>query len=275
LLEFIYQGKVNVMKDDIPHFMKAAETLKIKGLTENDNCTTMAREFGMNNTEKDLHQPCSSDYNRDDSSDQHTNMRRFRTKKLIKPIHHLKPLEYPSSTPSPPSSTPSHTSSPIPNKICKSENSTDVSDVQFPTMKLKEEPIDPSDPLNISEQGMCSSFAGATTDDSFRCSTSKSSLDFKSKYTDLGPPGGLLFLKSRKGHPVLIHNGHMYTLSHKSESRSLWVCVKQRTLKCGGCVTTINGQMVISYSGHNHTQLNDVIQRLQASSCSPSPELHT
>lgn len=85
--------------------------------------------------------------------------------------------------------------------------------------------------------------------------------------------GGLLFLKSRKGHPVLIHNGHMYTLSQKKDNRSTWVCVKQRTLNCEGCVTTTTGPMLLSYSGHNHAQLNDVIQRIQAASCSPTPEL--
>lgn len=86
--------------------------------------------------------------------------------------------------------------------------------------------------------------------------------------------GGLVFLKSRKGHPVLIHNGHMYTLSHKQDdNRSMWVCVKQRTLQCDGRVTTTPGPMILSYTGHNHPQLHDIIQRLQASSCSPSPEL--
>ncbi|GJQ74518.1 hypothetical protein Trydic_g21385 [Trypoxylus dichotomus] len=87
--------------------------------------------------------------------------------------------------------------------------------------------------------------------------------------------GGLVFLKSRKGHPVLIHNGHIYALSNKRDNRSTWVCVKQKTLKCEGCVTTTSsgGPMLLSYSGHNHAQLSDVIQRLQASSCSPSPEL--
>lgn len=80
-------------------------------------------------------------------------------------------------------------------------------------------------------------------------------------------------MKSRKGHPVLIYNGHIYTISNKQENKSTWVCVKQRTLDCDGCLTTTNGSTILSYSGHNHPQLNNVIQRLQAPSCSTSPEL--
>lgn len=35
LLHFMYQGEVSVTQDEIPAFMKVAETLKVKGLTEN------------------------------------------------------------------------------------------------------------------------------------------------------------------------------------------------------------------------------------------------
>lgn len=35
LLQFMYQGEVSVTQDEIPAFMKVAETLKVKGLTEN------------------------------------------------------------------------------------------------------------------------------------------------------------------------------------------------------------------------------------------------
>lgn len=35
LLEFMYQGEVSVSQEDIPSFMRVAEVLKVKGLTEN------------------------------------------------------------------------------------------------------------------------------------------------------------------------------------------------------------------------------------------------
>lgn len=37
LLEFMYQGEVSVSQDEIPVFMKVAEMLKVKGLTENNS----------------------------------------------------------------------------------------------------------------------------------------------------------------------------------------------------------------------------------------------
>lgn len=48
LLEFMYQGLVNVKQDELQAFMKIAETLQIKGLTTNSkepkkNSTDAAR----------------------------------------------------------------------------------------------------------------------------------------------------------------------------------------------------------------------------------------
>lgn len=37
LLQFMYQGEVSVSQDEIPTFMRVAEMLKIKGLTENNS----------------------------------------------------------------------------------------------------------------------------------------------------------------------------------------------------------------------------------------------
>lgn len=37
LLQFMYQGEVSVGQDEIPIFMRVAETLKVKGLTDSTN----------------------------------------------------------------------------------------------------------------------------------------------------------------------------------------------------------------------------------------------
>lgn len=42
LLKFMYNGSVNVKQEDLQDFMKIAETLKIKGLT---NCSKEAYEI--------------------------------------------------------------------------------------------------------------------------------------------------------------------------------------------------------------------------------------
>jgi hypothetical protein len=37
ILEFMYAGEVNVPQDNLPAFLKTAERLKVKGLTEGNN----------------------------------------------------------------------------------------------------------------------------------------------------------------------------------------------------------------------------------------------
>lgn len=82
-----------------------------------------------------------------------------------------------------------------------------------------------------------------------------------------------MLIKSGRGQLVLIHEGHIYTHQSARQDRHVWVCVKKKTLNCDGCITTLNGPVLLSYIGHNHPQLEDVIQRIQVPSCSISPEL--
>lgn len=94
------------------------------------------------------------------------------------------------------------------------------------------------------------------------------------------PAGGLRFVTTPKGRTVVIHNGHMYTLSHQTDTKTTWVCVMQRKLNCSGCVMTAGisgaiggdvGPTLLSYSGHNHAQLNDIIQRLDCTTVASYP----
>lgn len=86
---------------------------------------------------------------------------------------------------------------------------------------------------------------------------------------------GLVLLKSGRGQFVMVHNGHIYTLSDRHEhiGTQSWVCVKKKTLNCDGTLTTLWGPTLISSTAHNHPQLNEVIKRLQVPNSSISPEL--
>lgn len=46
LLHFMYQGEVSVSQEEIPTFMRVAETLKVKGLTDNGN-SSVSHFFGL------------------------------------------------------------------------------------------------------------------------------------------------------------------------------------------------------------------------------------
>ncbi|XP_017783454.1 PREDICTED: protein bric-a-brac 1-like isoform X3 [Nicrophorus vespilloides] len=267
LLQFMYQGEVNVSQEEIPNFMRVAEILKVKGLTDNSNLNNEDNKNGLQETINNQHisQPFVG------VADKQPIMKRTRPiKKMIKPIQHLKPLEFPNSSNSP---------SPSPKSpLCKQPRLDDTVENKIgpanpPLLKPKQEPFDPDEnPYNDHHSSDDKMDMSNMTDTSLG-ESSDHSRDYKPTMTDTSSPGGLMFLKSRKGQPVLIHNGHMYTYSHTVENRRVWVCVKKKHLNCGGCLITANGPMVVSYSVHNHAQLNDVIQRLQADSCSPSPEL--
>lgn len=114
-------------------------------------------------------------------------------------------------------------------------------------------------------------------------------------------------MTSGRGLPVLVYAGHMYTLEERKNNKTLWVCVKKRKLNCQGCVTTtsqttnlsgypealspgsaasstastssVKGKgkrdkddkesvpKILSYCGHNHSHLNDIIERIQPKDC--------
>ncbi|XP_022904911.1 uncharacterized protein [Onthophagus taurus] len=261
LLEFMYQGEVSVSQEEIPMFMRVADVLKIKGLSEN-----------ANNKETN---GLDSNHKFDPTDSKQYLKRKSMVKKIIKPIQHLRPIE-----PNLPIKSPPMVRSPItpqsPAKQPRIETPVSASESNLDVVTPKQEPIDEDfsdaydDSMDVSS--MIDTSLGETSDFKPNFSTAASCSGIKQNM-DTSSPGSLYFLKSRRGHPVLIHSGHMYTLSHRRETKSTWICVKQKTLNCEGCVTTTHGNTLLSYSGHNHAQLNNIIQRLQATSCSPSPEL--
>ena len=44
LLQFMYNGEVNVAQDQLNSFLKSAESLKIRGLTDNDSGSSSSAE---------------------------------------------------------------------------------------------------------------------------------------------------------------------------------------------------------------------------------------
>ncbi|CAH0559107.1 unnamed protein product [Brassicogethes aeneus] len=293
LLHFMYQGEVSVSQEEIPTFMRVAETLKVKGLTDNGNSSD------TNGYSKSF-----SGYQQKDI------MKRPKpVKKIIRPVQHPSPIGSPSpnalkspqpstspqntlqSQPSPHSSSapppakkPHLDDTPVPSPVATTPNPPPASPDSTPTVtmtmiKPKPEPIDHSDEPNMSEDEMNMDPAnlldmqlGESSSSSWPTNQDAS----KSMAHDTSSPGGgsgLMLMKSGRGQLVLIHNGHIYTLFDKRESRSVWVCVKKKTLNCEGCLTTMAGPVLLSYSGHNHPQLHEVIKKLQVPSPGVSPEL--
>lgn len=319
LLVFMYQGEVKVCQNDLAAFMKLAEALKVKGLTdggipeENEKKPEAVYHKDKKETSTNGLFPASTQID-----DRMSRSRPIRPK-IVKPVE-VDTLK------APPTVTPPSTSS-LPNKRPKLEYGEDYdssdfiepqnnkkskdakllalrlealqaqqrliahqmmqkqemkqkkllthahttplpsssSNVQNPRgdehnllVPLKEEPFDVDATQNDMILDMSSIVATSLGDES------ETEGALKTETGDAATPGRVMLLKSRRGLPVLIHDGHIYTKHKVEPTRTLWLCVKQRNLQCGGCLTTgITVQNVLSFSGHNHRQLHDIIKRLQ------------
>lgn len=292
LLHFMYQGEVSVSQEEIPTFMRVAEMLKVKGLTDNSNSPTPSETNGYTNSTRG---PFGY-------TDQRQNiMKRPRpVKKIIRPIQHLRPIESPKLPKSPQpqsqhqqSHSPTVLVQPPPNKKALIENDNlqippsaaspltlpKPDNFLEPLLKPKLEPIEQHDEENTSHSGEDPNIELPSIENSQGEPSPLHPFPSWQPFDAPPPPSqdssspGLMLLKSGRGQLVLIHSGHIYTLCDKKDICTLWVCVKKKTLNCPGCLTTLNGPILLSFTTHNHPQMHDVIQKLQVPSCSISPEL--
>ncbi|KAK9882236.1 hypothetical protein WA026_019750 [Henosepilachna vigintioctopunctata] len=287
LLQFMYQGQVSVGQEEIPMFMRVAETLKVKGLT--DNGSSNLDTNGINNF----------------SGQKNVMKKPLRpVKKLIKPMQLQQQRHVSSPTPStvksplPTTSMPpakkmhleeTHHQMPINQSITNLQShqlhqqhqpAAHNPEYEEPLLQPKMEPIDPPEDDDSTRQ----SFGEEQYDISSMMSQS-----FEENSADLMPPGWmpdanhdasspgegrLVFLRSGRGQLVLVHNGHMYTLGKAKDDKYMWICVKKKTYNCNGCVVTMEGPVLLARTAHNHPQLNDVIKKLQVPSALPMTALN-
>ncbi|XP_030755748.1 zinc finger and BTB domain-containing protein 12-like isoform X2 [Sitophilus oryzae] len=276
LLHFMYHGEVSVSQEEIPTFMKVAETLRVKGLTDNTSDNTNGFQS-------------ASSY-----SDQKRNEYRKRSRpsrKLIRPLQSLRPLETPKPEPSQspklnPLPPPVPLVMPHPPKLVTPPPALSVappeeesliqpslgSPIENPLalIKPKEEIVDHSDTGSqgaMDENMELSSMldiqlSGGEPSPSQLTPPWPAPPDSSGMGSNDDSQPGLAIIKSGKGQLVLIHNGHMYTRSNTNADKSLWVCVKTKTLSCKGAILTKRGQ-VLGSTDHNHYPIQDVISRIQ------------
>lgn len=61
----------------------------------------------------------------------------------------------------------------------------------------------------------------------------------------------LEFVKSIRGHDLLVHNGFTFALEKTKSDKKIWKFTEYRTKKCNGRCHTSNGQILKSTS-HSH-----------------------
>lgn len=65
MVDFMYYGEVNVSQEQLPHILKTAEMLKIKGLAEMPDSTSLTKSHSASSERADILTPGDSTWGSD------------------------------------------------------------------------------------------------------------------------------------------------------------------------------------------------------------------
>ncbi|KAF5276097.1 hypothetical protein FQR65_LT16483 [Abscondita terminalis] len=240
LLEFMYKGEVSVSQDEIPAFMKVAETLKVKGLTESDNGSSVASPDNTNG----LSNSTRNSPFRFGNSETNILKQTKPAKKIIKPIQQLRLSESPKTAKSSPRSTSPHQRR-TKRQCIKPDGMSDK------LVDLKKEPTDEDDNEEYDENLDMSQMLDTTISEPGR-SSGNWLPDYKLA-ADTSSPGTLQCVLGKRGNPRLIVDGHTFFKKSTYKGKSFWYCKHSRTpYRCQAVCWTLNGHIVKWPSNHSH-----------------------
>lgn len=70
---------------------------------------------------------------------------------------------------------------------------------------------------------------------------------------ELKKPGLLSFIRSQRGAPLLTRSGFVYRCERHTGERSYWLCIRYKTIRCGGRLIC-QGNDIVKFTMHNHEQ---------------------